>query len=130
MFNLELWEVGSMWISIIIFFYYYFRFACKLQEQLLENQMKKKTSKEFLSKLARFFIMRVCLSDNSGYYSFQLRNNKAIAMMRRKSPRHENIYLIENHCQANISKWRRGNRNLILFHEWEKFVLCIHVTMI
>ena len=35
-------------------------------------------------------------------------NNKAIAMMRRKSPRSENIYLIENHCQANISKWRRG----------------------
>ena len=31
-------------------------------------------------------------------------NNKAIAMMRRKSPRSENIYLIENHCQANISK--------------------------
>ena len=30
--------------------------------------------------------------------------NKAIAMMRRKSPRSENIYLIENHCQANISK--------------------------
>ena len=29
---------------------------------------------------------------------------KAIAMMRRKSPRSENIYLIENHCQANISK--------------------------
>ena len=31
-------------------------------------------------------------------------NNKAIAMMRRKSPRSENIYLIENHCQSNISK--------------------------
>ena len=31
-------------------------------------------------------------------------NNKAIAMMRKKSPRSENIYLIENHCQANISK--------------------------
>ena len=30
--------------------------------------------------------------------------DKAIAMMRRKSPRSENIYLIENHCQANISK--------------------------
>ena len=29
---------------------------------------------------------------------------KAIAMMRRKSPRSENIYLIENHFQANISK--------------------------
>ena len=29
-------------------------------------------------------------------------------MMRRKSPRSENIYLIENHCQANISKGRRG----------------------
>ena len=34
--------------------------------------------------------------------------NKAIAMMRRKSPRSENIYLIENHCQANISLGRRG----------------------
>ena len=33
-----------------------------------------------------------------------IRKNKAIAMMRRKSPRSENIYLIENHCQANISK--------------------------
>ena len=32
------------------------------------------------------------------------KRNKAIAMMRRKSPRSENIYLIENHCQANISK--------------------------
>ena len=32
------------------------------------------------------------------------KENKAIAMMRRKSPRSENIYLIENHCQANISK--------------------------
>ena len=30
--------------------------------------------------------------------------NKAIAMMYRKSPRSEKIYLIENHCQANISK--------------------------
>ena len=31
--------------------------------------------------------------------------NKAIAMMRRKSPPSENILcLIENHCQANISK--------------------------
>ena len=30
--------------------------------------------------------------------------NKAIAMMRRKSPRSEIIYLIEIHCQANISK--------------------------
>ena len=30
--------------------------------------------------------------------------NKAIAMMCRKSPRSEKIYLIENHCQANISK--------------------------
>ena len=29
-------------------------------------------------------------------------------MMRRKSPRSENIYLIENHCQANNSKGRRG----------------------
>ena len=29
-------------------------------------------------------------------------------MMRRKSPRTENIYLIENHCQANISKGRSG----------------------
>ena len=34
----------------------------------------------------------------------KLYKNKAIAMMRRKSPRSENIYLIENHCQANISK--------------------------
>ena len=24
------------------------------------------------------------------------------------APRSENIYLIENHCQANISKGRRG----------------------
>ena len=32
------------------------------------------------------------------------KKNKAIAMMRRKAPRSENIYLIENHCQANISK--------------------------
>ena len=40
--------------------------------------------------------------------------NKAIAMMRRKSPLSENIYLIENHCQANISKGRRG-KSLILF---------------
>ena len=30
--------------------------------------------------------------------------NKAIAMIRRKSSRSENIYLIENDCQANISK--------------------------
>ena len=36
------------------------------------------------------------------------KKNKAISMMRGKSPRSENIYLIENHCQANISKWRRG----------------------
>ena len=34
--------------------------------------------------------------------------NKAIAMMRRKSQRFENIHLIENHYQANISKGRRG----------------------
>ena len=34
--------------------------------------------------------------------------NKAIAMMRRKSPPSENIYFIENHCQINISKGRRG----------------------
>ena len=33
--------------------------------------------------------------------------NKAIAMMRRKSPRPEKIYLIENYCQAKISKGRR-----------------------
>ena len=32
------------------------------------------------------------------------KRNKATAMIRRKSPRSENIYLIENHCQANISK--------------------------
>ena len=32
------------------------------------------------------------------------KQNKAIAMMRRKSPRSENIYLIKTHCQANISK--------------------------
>ena len=38
------------------------------------------------------------------YPSKKLNKNKAIAMMRRKSPRSENIYLIENHCQANISK--------------------------
>ena len=40
------------------------------------------------------------------YKDFETRNivDKAIAMMRRKSPRSENIYLIENHCQANISK--------------------------
>ena len=30
-------------------------------------------------------------------------------MMRRKSPRSGNIYLIENHCQTNISKGRGGN---------------------
>ena len=42
-----------------------------------------------------------CLYENKNY--------KAIAMMRRKSPPSENIlYLIENHCQANISKCRRG----------------------
>ena len=42
--------------------------------------------------------------------------NKAIAMMRRKSPPSENIlYLIENQCQTNtISKGRRG-KALILF---------------
>ena len=34
----------------------------------------------------------------------KLNNNKAIEMMHRKSPRSENIHLIENHCQANISK--------------------------
>ena len=33
-------------------------------------------------------------------------------MMRRKSPPSENIlYLIENHCQTNISKGRRGKTN-------------------
>ena len=36
-------------------------------------------------------------------------------MMRRKSPPSENILrLIENHCQTNISKGRRG-KALILF---------------
>ena len=41
--------------------------------------------------------------------------NKAIAMMRRKSPPSENILcLIENHFQTNISKGRRG-KALILF---------------
>ena len=42
--------------------------------------------------------------------------NKAIAMMRRKSPPSENIlYVIENHCQTNnISIGRRG-KALIFF---------------
>ena len=42
---------------------------------------------------------------------FNLRPNvdKAITM-RRKSPPSENmLYLIENHCQTNISKGRRGH---------------------
>ena len=38
-------------------------------------------------------------------------------MMRRKSPPSENILcLIENNCQTNISKGRRG-KALILFYE-------------
>ena len=51
-------------------------------------------------------------------------------MMRMLSPPSENIlYLIENHCQTNnISKGRRGEA-LILFHERDKIVLCIHVPM-
>ena len=35
-------------------------------------------------------------------------NIKAIAMMRRKSPPFEKIYFIENHCQTNTFKGRRG----------------------
>ena len=38
-------------------------------------------------------------------------------MIRSKSPRSENIHLIENHCQANIiSKGRRG-QEFNTFHE-------------
>ena len=48
----------------------------------------------------------LCLKLES--YTLDIDLNKAIAMMRRKSPPSENIYLIENHCQANISKCRRG----------------------
>ena len=48
-------------------------------------------------------------------------------MMRRKSPRSENI-LIENHCQANISKGRRG-KEFNTFSSMRKNVLCIHITM-
>ena len=49
---------------------------------------------------------------NSGHINklkFQKVNkqNKAIANMRRKSPRPENIYFIENHCKTNISQGRR-----------------------
>ena len=36
-------------------------------------------------------------------YKYEKMINKAIAMMRRKSPRFKNIYSIENHCQVNIS---------------------------
>ena len=47
----------------------------------------------------------IYIYQNTPYYI----SNKAIAMMRRKSPRSENIYLIENRFQANIiSKGRRG----------------------
>ena len=50
-------------------------------------------------------------------------------MMRRKSPRSENIYLIENHCQANISKGRRG-KDFKFFHERDMIIVrCMHVTM-
>ena len=55
--------------------------------------------------------------------------NKAIAMMRRKSPCSENIYLIENHCQANISKWKTWKGIEYFFMNEKKIVLCIHVTM-
>ena len=50
------------------------------------------------------------------YYNIaDIKKNKEIAMMRRKSPPSENILcLIENHCQTNISKGRRG-KALILF---------------
>ena len=36
-------------------------------------------------------------------------------MMRRKSPPSKNIYFIENHCQTDISKGRRGKDFNIFF---------------
>ena len=43
------------------------------------------------------------------------RKDKAIAMMRRKSPPSEKQYFIENHCQTNICKWRRGKGFITFF---------------
>jgi len=54
--------------------------------------------------------------------------DKAIAMMRRKSPRSANIYLVESQCQANISKWRRG-KELNTFSWMRKKLYFVYMSL-
>ena len=42
-------------------------------------------------------------------------SNKAITMMRRKSPPSKNIYFIENHCQTKNAKGRSAKDFNIIF---------------
>ena len=70
-----------------------------------------------LKSVHKWLIDHACCKLLVGFVEKNRYENKAIVMMRRKSTPSEHIYCIENHCQTNISKGKRGT--------WT----CIHVTI-